>query len=102
LSKFIINHSSSKIMADILHHIKAKLYPNELTEDPDDYTARVSAERSIDISGVCRSATGRGGASGKPDDMEQHVRTAFQCACLSGRNLLFGRGDAIQRRRAHA
>ncbi|MDR1156065.1 MAG: DUF4469 domain-containing protein [Bacteroidales bacterium] len=65
-------------MADILHRIKAKLYPNELTEDPDDYTARVSAERSIDISGICRSATGRGGASGKPDDMEQHVRAFFK------------------------
>jgi hypothetical protein len=61
-------------MADILHHIKAKLFPNELTEDPDDYLAKVSAERSIDIAGVCRSATGRGGEPGKPETMEQQAR----------------------------
>ncbi len=59
---------------DILHRIKAKLYPNELTEDPDDLIAKILSERSIDIPGVCKSATGRGGASGKPGDMERYVR----------------------------
>lgn len=28
-------------MANILHKIKASLYPNLLTEDPNDYAARV-------------------------------------------------------------
>ncbi len=61
-------------MTDLLHRIKAKLYPNELTEDQDDFFAKVSSERTVDIPGVCQSATGRGGATGKPGDMEQHVR----------------------------
>ncbi len=61
-------------MVDILHRIKGKLYPNELTEDPDDFVVRVSSERSVGITGVCQSATGRGGAQGKPEAMEQQVR----------------------------
>jgi hypothetical protein len=35
-----------EIMATILHRIKAFLYNNPLTDDPNDYVARVSSERS--------------------------------------------------------
>ncbi|MDR2928303.1 MAG: hypothetical protein LBV41_08930, partial [Cytophagaceae bacterium] len=61
-------------MANILHRVKAFLYPNELTADPDDYSARVSSERTLDIADVCRSAVSRGGASGTFEAMEQQVR----------------------------
>jgi hypothetical protein len=49
-------------MANVLHRVKAYLYDNPLTEKPDDYTARVSSERSLDISQICESAVNRGGA----------------------------------------
>ncbi|GHT65706.1 hypothetical protein FACS189452_00300 [Bacteroidia bacterium] len=37
-----------------LHTIKAHLYNNALTEDPNDYVARVSAERSLSIKDICQ------------------------------------------------
>lgn len=61
-------------MADTLHRIKAFLYENQLTDDPDDYTAKVSSERSLGIADVCKSAVGRGGAPGTAGAMEQNVR----------------------------
>ncbi|GHT81900.1 hypothetical protein FACS189467_6680 [Bacteroidia bacterium] len=45
-----------------LHTIKAHLYNNALTEDHNDYVARVSAERSLSIKDICESAATRGGA----------------------------------------
>jgi len=49
-------------MANVLHRVKAYLYDNPLTEKPDDFMARVSSERSLDISQICESAVSRGGA----------------------------------------
>jgi hypothetical protein len=50
-------------MATVLHRLKAWLYPNLLTkDDPNDYTARVEAERSLGIQEICESAVVRGGA----------------------------------------
>ncbi len=47
----------------ILHKIKAYLYDNYLTKDnPNDYIARVSSERSLNIEEICLSAVMRGGA----------------------------------------
>lgn len=47
----------------ILHKIKAYLYDNYLTKDnPNDYIARVSSERSLNIEEICQSAVARGGA----------------------------------------
>jgi hypothetical protein len=36
-------------MDNILHKIKADLYPNLLTEDPNDYVARVKSERTLKL-----------------------------------------------------
>jgi hypothetical protein len=45
-----------------LHKIKALLHDNVLTEDPNDFNARVVAERSLSIEDICQSAANRGGA----------------------------------------
>lgn len=55
-------------MDTILHRIKAYLYENLLTEDPNDFIARVSSERSLSIRDVAGSAISRGGA-----DIAVHV-----------------------------
>ena len=49
-------------MAKILHLIKAWLYSNFLTDNPDDFTARVVSERSFGVEQICESAVRRGGA----------------------------------------
>jgi len=60
-------------MANTLHRIKANLYDNLLTEDQNDFTARVSSERTLNVSDVCKSAANRGGASSSPETMEHNV-----------------------------
>lgn len=49
-------------MTDILHKIKANLYPNLLTEDPNDFVARVISERTLNVKDICKVAVSRGGA----------------------------------------
>jgi hypothetical protein len=46
----------------VLHTIKAWLYENLLTDNQNDYAARVSAERTLGIRDICESAVTRGGA----------------------------------------
>ncbi|MGV8090966.1 MAG: DNA-binding domain-containing protein [Mangrovibacterium sp.] len=48
-------------MANVLHKVKAYLYDNPLTENPEDYSARVISERSLGIGEICDSAVSRGG-----------------------------------------
>jgi len=60
-------------MANILHKVKANLYPNLLTEDPNDYVARVISERTLNISDVCKVAVSRGGAPTTAEAMEHNV-----------------------------
>jgi hypothetical protein len=60
-------------MANTLHHVKAYLYDNLLTEDPNDFTARVSSERTLSVTDVCNSAVTRGGASVSAAEMEHNV-----------------------------
>lgn len=61
-------------MATIMHKIKAYLYENLLTDDPNDYVARVSSERTLDISSICSSAANRGGADVSAATMEHSVK----------------------------
>jgi hypothetical protein len=50
-------------METILHRIKANLYENVLTkEDPNDYIARVSSERTLNVKQICEAAVSRGSA----------------------------------------
>lgn len=60
-------------MAKILHKVKAYLYPNVLTDDPNDFTARVSSERSLGVKEICASAVARGGAPTTAEAMEHNV-----------------------------
>lgn len=60
-------------MADILHKIKANLYPNLLTEDPNDYAARVISERTLNVKEICKGAVTRGGAPTTAEAMEHNV-----------------------------
>jgi hypothetical protein len=57
----------------VLHTIKAWLYENLLTEDKNDYSARVSAERSLNVRDICESAVARGGADINSGAMEHAV-----------------------------
>ena len=41
----------------VLHTIKAWLYENMLTEDANDYSARVSAERALSVQNICEAET---------------------------------------------
>ncbi len=60
-------------MATILHRVKAYLYDNALTENPNDYVARVSSERSLGINDICESAVDRGGADISSASMQHGV-----------------------------
>ena len=50
----------------VLHTIKAWLYDNVLTENQNDYAARVSAERTLSVRDICESAAARGGHQRRP------------------------------------
>ncbi|MCG8526967.1 MAG: DUF4469 domain-containing protein [Opitutales bacterium] len=58
----------------ILHHIHAKLYRNHLTDDPNDYTARVDSAGSRDVRQICQAAISRGGADVSEDALEHYTR----------------------------
>ena len=46
----------------VMHKIRAYLHDNPLTDDPNDFSARVNSERSLSVREICESATARGGA----------------------------------------
>jgi len=56
-----------------LHRIKAQLYDNVLTENPNDFLARVRSEKSLDVKDICDSAKERGGADISAAAMEHAV-----------------------------
>jgi hypothetical protein len=60
----------------VLHHVEAWLFNNPLTEDPDDFVARVSSDRSLSVRDICQSAAERGGADISASAME-HAVTLF-------------------------
>jgi hypothetical protein len=59
------------------HTIKAQLYDNLLTENPDDFAARVLSEKSLGIADVCKTAVSRGGADITAKAMEHAVGLFF-------------------------
>jgi len=63
-------------MANILHKIRAYLYNNFLTDNPNDYMAKVASERSLSIKDICQSAAERGGADVSAASM-QHATELF-------------------------
>ena len=60
-------------MSKTRHTIKAYLYDNLLTPDPNDFTARVSSERSLSVADICHSAATRGGADVSDSAMSHAV-----------------------------
>ena len=60
------------------HSIKAYLYDNPLTDDPNDFTARVKSEKSLSIEAVSASAVDRGGANISAGNMSHAVKLWFQ------------------------
>jgi len=61
-----------------LHSIKARLYENPLTDDPNDFVARVDSERTLSTRDVCVSAVTRGGADTTAERMEHDVGLFFK------------------------
>ena len=49
-------------MTTVMHKIRAYLHDNPLTDDPNDFSARVSSERSLNVREICELAVARGGA----------------------------------------
>jgi hypothetical protein len=61
-----------------LHKIKAYLYDNALTEDPNDFIARVASERTLNIADIAQLAATRGGADISAPAMEHAARLLFK------------------------
>jgi hypothetical protein len=57
----------------VLHRIRAWLYKNLLTPDPDDYIIRPIPERTLDVKEICETAVARGGADISASAMEHAV-----------------------------
>ena len=60
-------------MEDVRHNIKVNLYDNYLTDNPNDLTAKVISERTLNVKEICRTAVNRGGASSSAEAMEHNV-----------------------------
>lgn len=60
------------------HKIKAKLHNNVLTENPDDFIAKVISDKSLDIKDIALSAEQRGGANVSAEAMEHSVNLWFK------------------------
>lgn len=58
---------------NVLHKIKAFLYENFLTENPNDYMAKVNSERTLGVKDICSVAVTRGGAATTAPAMEHNV-----------------------------
>jgi hypothetical protein len=65
-------------MANIFHRIKAILIPNLLTEDANDFYARVISERTLSVADVCDSAVTRGNAPTSAEAMKINVELFFK------------------------
>lgn len=65
-------------MTNVLHKIKAYLYENFLTDNPNDFVARVSSERTLHIPDICKAAVSRGGADTTAATMEHNVNLFFK------------------------
>lgn len=58
-------------VAEVLHKIEAKLYPNYLGKGGA-YIARTKAEAPLSIEQICASAKNRGGFTGQYEDLAEH------------------------------
>jgi hypothetical protein len=59
---------------EVLHRIRARLYPNYLPQVAGEFIARTDNEAALKIPNVCAAMKNRGGFTGPVEDAEQHVR----------------------------
>jgi len=64
-------------LKDILHKIKAKLYPSYLPGTEGKYIARTDNEATLSIEEVCTTLKNRGGFQGKFDELVDNVHQFF-------------------------
>jgi hypothetical protein len=62
---------------EVLHRIRAKLYPNYLHGIDGAYIARTDDEASLSIEEVCAALKNRGGFTGNYQDLVEYVRQFF-------------------------
>ena len=62
---------------DILHNVRAKLYPNNLPDSKGKYYARTSNEAALDIKQVCTTLASRGGFKGDFETLVLNVEEYF-------------------------
>ena len=62
---------------EVLHRIRAKLYPNYLHGVDGAYIARTDDEASLSIEQVCAALKNRGGFNGNYQDLVEYVRQFF-------------------------
>jgi len=65
-------------MDSVLNSIKVNLYENLLTENPNDFSARVISERSLGVPDICKTAVNRAKAPTTPEAMEHNVMLFFK------------------------
>jgi len=58
----------------VLHHIKVKLYPNNLKNVEGAYIARTNSERTLDVEDICAIMKTRAGFAGKYEDLLNNIR----------------------------
>ena len=58
---------------DVRHRIRVNLYENLLTDNPNDYSAKVISERALSVKEICKTAVKRGGAPSTAEAMEHNV-----------------------------
>jgi hypothetical protein len=61
-------------ITEVMHRIRAKLYPNYLHGVEGKYIARVQAEAPLTIEDVAAAAKNRGGYTGSYEDLVEHIR----------------------------
>jgi hypothetical protein len=64
-------------VTEVLHRIRAKLYPNYLHGIDGAYIARTDDEASLSIEEVCAALKNRGGFTGNYQDLVEYVRQFF-------------------------
>jgi hypothetical protein len=69
---YLITQKRRPFVAE-LHTIKAHLYDNALTENPNDFIARAASEKSLTVADICQTAVKRGGADISASAMEHGV-----------------------------
>jgi hypothetical protein len=62
---------------EVLHRIRAKLYPNYLHTVEGAYIARTDDEASLSVEQVCAAMKNRGGYTGSYEDAVEHVKQFF-------------------------